>query len=189
MDFREVVEGRRSVRSFRRDPVPRDVLEKIVRAASLAPSSFNLQPWHFHVATGATRDALGGILAQATVHLSEYVHLLGEERMEEANAWYSSLGDAPVVIAVSMPADGTGLEATNKLLSIGAALENLLLAVVDEGLGACSITFAWWVREELGELLGLAEGREVIAIVAVGYPEGVEAASAPRRTDVADWLD
>ncbi|MGQ4432579.1 nitroreductase [Streptomyces sp. SAS_260] len=52
MDVYEAVDSRRAVRAFSDDPVPRDVLERVLNAATRAPSSGNIQPWHLYVVTG-----------------------------------------------------------------------------------------------------------------------------------------
>ncbi|WP_369188524.1 nitroreductase [Streptomyces sp. R08] len=52
MDVYEAVDSRRAVRAFSDDPVPKDVLERVLSAATRAPSSGNLQPWHLYVVTG-----------------------------------------------------------------------------------------------------------------------------------------
>lgn len=189
MDFSRVVESRCSVRHFRRDEVPRDIVERVIHAATLAPSSHNAQPWRFHVTTGASRQSVGELLSQATVHLAEYMDVLGPKGYEDARVWYSSLGDAPVVIVVSTPGPGSGLDLTNKLLSIGASTENLMLAAADAGLGSCVVTFVWWIRNELAELLALPEGEEVVEIIALGYPDATPPARPARRADVVEWLD
>lgn len=52
MTFDEVIMGRRSIRGYKPDPVPRALIEEVIALASRAPSSMNTQPWHFHVITG-----------------------------------------------------------------------------------------------------------------------------------------
>ena len=54
----EVLERRRSVRAFRSDPVPRELVEEILRVAARAPSGTNIQPWNLHVVAGETRAEL-----------------------------------------------------------------------------------------------------------------------------------
>ncbi|WP_439106199.1 nitroreductase [Congregibacter sp.] len=56
--FDEVVLGRRSIRGFKPDPIPKSVVEDIVSLATRAPSSYNSQPWHIHIATGEALDAI-----------------------------------------------------------------------------------------------------------------------------------
>lgn len=53
MDFEALVQARKSIRGFKNEPVPRDVIEDIIEVAKRAPSSMNTQPWHVHVLTGA----------------------------------------------------------------------------------------------------------------------------------------
>ena len=52
MEFEDVVMGRRSIRGFKPDPVPREIIREIVALAIRAPSSMNTQPWHLHAVTG-----------------------------------------------------------------------------------------------------------------------------------------
>lgn len=188
MEFWEVIEGRHALRDFSTEPVSAALLGRIMHAAAVAPSAMNAQPWHFHVCTGESRAEIGRIVSQTTVHLTEYMDVLGPKRYEDAVGWYSSLGNAPVVVGVSAPVTDSQFDATNTLLSIGAAMENLMLAARAEGLGTCPITFAWWVRDELGQLFGLGEDRSVVAIIAMGYPGVIPAAAPPKGEDVADYL-
>jgi coenzyme F420-0:L-glutamate ligase/coenzyme F420-1:gamma-L-glutamate ligase len=189
MELRDVLVARRSVRSFRTDEVPREVAERLVWAASQAPSSMNEQPWYFYCCEGKTRALLGKLVAQTTIHLSEYMEVLGPDRYEDAVEWFSSLGEAPLLIAVGCPNPDSELTAINRYLSLGAALENLLLTVTDEGLAACNLTLSYWVREEIAGLLGLPPEQNIITIVAVGYPGEVPPAAPERRTDTAVWFD
>jgi len=62
-----VLRARKSVRAFRREPVPRQLLGEILEAARAAPSNFNSQPWRVHVLTGKAKEALGEALLQAHV--------------------------------------------------------------------------------------------------------------------------
>jgi nitroreductase len=103
--------------------------------------------------------------------------------------WYSSLGDAPVLVVVTAPDSDNELTLLNRLLSVGAAIENLLLAACEESLGACPFTFSYWVRDEISELLGVPQGESVVSIVAIGWPAAGLPAAPSKRADVAVWLD
>lgn len=188
MEFWEVLANRHSTRDFRPDPIPRESLERIIHAATLAPSAMNAQPWRYHVAQGDARVAMGKIISQATLHLDEYLRQLEPEQYEFAIEWYSSLGNAPVLIAVSSPDVETEIDIINNLLSIGTSIENVLLAATAEGLASCNVTAAWWVREDLSEYLHLKD-RMVIAVVVLGYPGSSEPLSPEHREDVAEWLE
>lgn len=56
MEFEELVRTRRSVRGYKKEPVPRALIDEIIEVAKGAPSSMNSQPWHVHVLTGAPLD-------------------------------------------------------------------------------------------------------------------------------------
>ena len=58
MDFDDVILGRRSIRGYRPDPVPRELIEEIIALAMRAPSSMNVQPWNFYVITGEPLDRI-----------------------------------------------------------------------------------------------------------------------------------
>ncbi|WP_439031147.1 nitroreductase family protein [Gordonia terrae] len=58
MQFDDVIMGRRSIRGFKPDPVPRELIEEILALAMRAPSSMNTQPWNFHVITGEPLDLI-----------------------------------------------------------------------------------------------------------------------------------
>ena len=56
VEFEQVVMGRQSVRGYKKDPVPKEVIADIINVAKRAPSSMNTQPWHIHALTGAALD-------------------------------------------------------------------------------------------------------------------------------------
>lgn len=189
MDLQQAILARHSVRNFKPDPVPHELTEQLITAASAAPSSMNEQPWTFYCCEGETRVRLGRIVAQTTIHLSEYMEVLGPEHYDDAVRWFSALGGAPLLIAVACPNPDSDLTAINRYLSLGAALENLLLTVTAVGLAACNLTLSYWVREEMAELLGLPPEQSIVFIVAVGYASDAAAESPAKRTDTAVWLD
>ena len=189
MDFWDVIEARHSYRSFEARPVEREVLDRLLHAASLAPSAMNEQPWHFHVVHGDVRTRLGSIIAQATEHLREYMDQLGPEQYQDAVDWYSSLGGAPVVVVVSMSRPYSDRDRTNKLLSVGASIENFLLAATAEALGACSITFTAWVEDDIASLLEIGSDREIVGVIAVGWPGAVPPLAPAHEDSVADWVE
>lgn len=188
MDVYEAIQKRRSVRSYESDPVPFAVLDRIITAAGNAPSPYNSQPWHFHVTTGAARDAVTEITALSTVHLQEYLAILPPDRLEAAERFFASLGNAPVVIVVSVPAAEDDLSRINAYVATGCAIQNLMLAAYEEELACCNITFAFWVRDKLADLLGIGDDREIISLVLLGYPAEIPV-DPGRRSDIATYVD
>lgn len=186
MQFKEVVEKRASVRQFTKDPVGPDVLKEMVRLAGLAPSVNNSEPWKFICVTDA---ALLKRMADA-VH-SKLAEMLPPTADQSRNKveWFSTFfAEAPAVIAVvatdyAAVVDGVLPEGLTHaqinemrghpdVQSMGGAVEHLLLAAVDMGLGGCWLSGPLVARKDLEALLGVGEGYTLGAMVAVGKPAG-----------------
>jgi len=189
MELFDAIAARHSIRSYRSDPVPMELIERLIHAAAHAPSALNEQPWSFYVATGPTRAQLGEIMFQSTHYLEEYLTVLGHTATPEHLGWYAELGGAPVVIACTMPRTDDEFLLMNKYLSVGGAVENLLLAATDLGLGTCAVTFSFWVRDEIGKLLGVPDDQMIVSLVVLGYPTDQPPVAPPHRSDVAVYLD
>jgi nitroreductase len=188
MDVMQAIHARHSIRSFLETPLSRDQIDRLVEAGSAAPSPGNSQPWRFHIATGEARDRVNQVMALSTVHLTEYLDAIGPENLKRVEEFYANLGGAPAVFAVSLPVAEGELDRINEYLSAGAAIENILLAATEMGLGACNITFSFWVRDQLLEAFQVPEGRQIASLVLVGYP--AEKPVAPEhREDVATILE
>jgi len=162
----ELLEGlltRRSVRTFTPEPVSRGQVLEILRAGSWAPSGLNNQPWRFAIVFDA---AVRGRLAQLTRY----------GRVIEA---------APVCLPVFMDRE-VGYHEVKDHQSIGACIENLLLAAHAQGLGAVWLGEILKSAAEVREVLGLPANLELMAVVAVGYPKG--AVKAPARRKLSELI-
>lgn len=188
MELLDALRNRHSVRVYTGAPVDRATILDAVDAATLAPSSFNAQPWHFHVATGATRKVVGEVMALTTQYLQEYVDVLTPEQLDRAAQFYADLGNAPVVIAVSVQTSDDPDSDYNATLATGAAMENLLLRVAEKGLGACSVTAPHWILDRLLEVFKIPEGRRLASLILVGEPAETPVPSE-RRHDVVTFLE
>ncbi|MBN2404027.1 MAG: nitroreductase family protein [Coriobacteriia bacterium] len=188
MELKDALRARHSVRVFSNEPVDESVVRELIEYATLAPSTFNLQPWHFHVATGASRDAINQVIAQTTQYLREYVDKIGPEAVDMAARFYADLGGAPVVIGISAPVIQDELiDSNNICLSIGACIENFLLLAMEAGLGACNLSVPEWVASDLMETFGVPEGRALISIMILGVPDEVPV-EHEHQSDVITWL-
>ena len=149
MDFTEVIRTRRSVRSFKPDPVPDEVLAQVLDAARLAPSACNKQPWHFIVVRDpAKRRGLAQAAAgQAFVGEAPVVLLCCGQRYRDRYCWI-----------------GTDMY----LVDCAIAIDHLTLAARNEGLGTC------WVgafdHGEVRRVVKVADDYDVIMLVPLGYP-------------------
>lgn len=189
MEFAEVLKRRRSIRLYTGEPVAMSVIDDLIEAAVSAPSSLNSQPWHFHVAVGATsRKAVKEAVAQSTRFLEEYASMLSPDLLERAARFYADLGNAPIVIGVSVEDVQDEVEKVNRLVAAGAAIENLMLRATDMGLGSCCITAPRWVIDEVKAALSVPDGRILAGIVLVGSP-AEKPLPVERRCDVVTYLD
>jgi nitroreductase len=151
MDLSEAIRGRRSIRAFKKQNVPEKIVEKLIDAASWAPSAGNIQPWEFVI---VRKPAIKKKLAQAA---------LNQAFVEEA----------PVVIAVCADEkrSSMGYGVRGKTLyciqDTAAAAQNILLTAYSLGLGACWI--GAFNEDELKEALNAPEGIRPVAIIPVGY--------------------
>ena len=178
----DAIRSRRSVRAWQPRPVPRELLERILEAATWAPSADNLQPWRFVVLQGERKQALADLLrraaAEAPAGLNPIVrvHRLGLRRSARMIA---SCAAAVTVWSTIRPDDARlRLVARGDLVplfswsmlveSVAAAVQNLLLATHALGLGAVWMGYPNLAGPQNREWLN--EPGELMATVALGYP-------------------
>jgi len=159
MDIYEAINCRRSVRSFRPDPVPQESLERILEAARCAPSSLNLQPWKL-------------VLVKDPQKIRDIIaHCPGQSFAEEAPL---------LVVGCALPTRGTicGNSPSN-IADVAVAFAHLSLAAAAEGLGTC------WVSafdpEPIAKILETPETVKVVLISPLGYPTDTTLRSKHRK--------
>ncbi len=166
MTVLEAIMARRSVRKYRPDPVPEDVLARVLEAARLAPSGKNLQPWRFILVRSAeTRERLAGASANQMFISSAPLLIVA---CADPEACYARMGR----YMKSWPVD------------VACALEHLMLQAAAEGLGTCWI--GAFEEEAVKGILGVPEGMKVLALTPLGYP--AEAPAFRGRKDLAEIL-
>lgn len=152
MDVLETIKGRRSIRVFKSQDIPAEIVEKLIDSARWAPSAGNIQPWEFIIVRKPeTKRKLAGAA-------------LGQSFIEEA----------PVVIVVcaneERSSQGYGMRGKTLycIQDTAAAIQNIHLTAYHLGLGTC------WVgafrEEEARETLKIPNGIRPVAIIPVGYP-------------------
>ena len=147
MDILEGIYSRRSVRSYRAEPVAREQVQEILRAGTWAPSGLNNQPWRFVVVRD--RQLLGEL-----AKLTRYSHIIA---------------GAPVAIAVFCDRR-VMYNSVKDHQGIGACLQNMLLAAHGLGLGAVWLGEILKSEAAVRQLLGLSDELELMAVVTVGHP-------------------
>jgi nitroreductase len=187
----EVMRNARAIRRYRRDPVPDDVLYRIIRAATFAASGGNRQPWRFLVVQGEEekrwlrdhylvlwRDYVAMRMARGSTALAT------RAEQEIADRFAEEFHLAPLIIVVcvrivdlSITDADLGRPSVVGGASIYPAVENLLLACRAEGLGAVLTTLLCRVEPALRQRFGIDDGWATCAHVPIGYP-----AEPPRGT-------
>ncbi len=185
MDAFEAIFSRHSVPKVRPDPVPCEMIEKLLAAGAQAPNHFKIRPWRFIVLTGEARSRLGEVMAQA--HLKRHP----DSAAAELNIERARPLRAPVLIAVAVdkPVEPKVVEIEN-ICAAAAAAENILLAANALGLGAMWRTGAGAREPEVKEFLGLDPDQNLIAFIYVGYPEPMPTpAERPSFEDRTVWME
>lgn len=168
MSVSDVIERRRSVRRYQETPVPDESVRRILEAARLAPSACNNQPWHFYVVRDPeTRRALFP---------------------SDGQAWIAS---APVAVVVcSRPAEAWVRRYDGKNHSdvdAAIAMEHIVLAATEEGLGTCWICA--FDPQRFREALKLPADLEPVAATPLGTPDAEPGPRSRKALDaVVTWL-
>jgi nitroreductase len=181
VDFFDLARHQRAHRAFRDNPVSDATVERLLVAATHAPSAENCQPWEFVVVREPqTRAALGSLMAE----IWQSVRAYSESRLDptlfadvDAGLAGGGVAAAPVLIVVCVDTDRVHPGAVAS--SAFPAVQNLLLAATALGLGSALTTIATQHAARLRGMLGLAEGIDPVAVVPIGHP--VRALGPSRR--------
>ncbi|MBN2117860.1 MAG: nitroreductase [Anaerolineales bacterium] len=185
MDVFEAIHGRHSQGKVKPDPLPREMIEKLLDAAVQAPNHYKVRPWRFVVLTGEGRDKLGNVMA---AWQQEHHPEFPQDTFDKTRRLPLR---APVVIAVGVdkPGEAKVLEIEN-VCAAAAAIENLLLAAHAIVLGAKWRTGEWARATKVKEFLGFESDQEMIGFIYIGYPEfAAEPASRSSFEDRTVWME
>jgi len=186
MELTEAIKGRRSVRKFKSQEVPREKLEKILELAMWAPSGMNRQEWYFVVVRGDKREGLLKIFDSAFETFRpnlEKVFSGKSKILEGMKTFFQTYGGAPVFILGYAGKSASGQWDTH---STAVALQNLFLAAYAEGLGTVWSDGILVKEAEINALMGVAE-KKLVAVVPVGYPDEIPRVP-PRREGRVQWV-
>lgn len=174
------IKQRRSVRSYRPDPVPRELLEKVLAAAVWAPSAHNRQPWRFVVVrTPAAREALARAMGERLFCDLIADGVPADAAEDDVRRSYVRLVAAPVLVVVCLTladmdvypdARRRDAERTMAVQSVAMAGQNLMLAACAVGLGACWMCAPLFCPDTVRSVLALPPDWEPQGVIALGYP-------------------
>ena len=193
-DLYAFLRSRRSIRRFKPDPVPTDIVQRILETAICAPSAHNLQPWRFAILTSA----------EAKLRLVEAITARFRQDMIADNVPETDIqarvertvrraGEAPVIVVLCR--DTTQVKPQPDVLrhqeevlmstqSVALAGLQLLLAAHAEGLGGTWICWPLFAPDETRCALGLAVEWEPQGMIFLGYPD--EEPEKPERSPLQE---
>ena len=174
MDLMEAIKGRRSIRKYRPDPIPEEVLRAVLEAVRWSPSWANTQCWEVIIIKDPkTKSELAATLAKG-------------------NPALASMIDAPLLLVLCGKKGFSGYykgqSATVKgdwlMFDTGLAMQNLCLAAHSQGLG--TVVIGLFDHKKVEEILGVSQEAEVVAMTPLGYPSAE--GSAPKRKEVSGFV-
>lgn len=177
MQFLQLAKRRYSVRAYNNEPVPRELLERALEAARLAPSASNSQPWHFVVVDdpeqcaelGSACRGPAGTFNKFAASVSTFVVIL------------ESWGAAHTALA--------GLLKGRRYspYDVGMAAEHFCLQAVEDGLGTCML--GWFDEPRVRRIVGAPRGFRPTLVITVGYPRKDSPPAKKRKalSEVVSW--
>ncbi|NPU85965.1 MAG: nitroreductase [Syntrophaceae bacterium] len=198
MNISEAIRKRKSIREFKPDPVPRDILREILETAGRAPSAMNTQPWKFLVVTG---DALERIKKEnveklrageipkeehpvvgwspdsvyrkrqvaLAMQLFERMGIRREDKEERARWLERGFRFFDAPAAIILLTDRALLEGTC-ILDVGAVMQSICLAALEHGLGTCIEDQGVMYPDVVRKHGRIPDSDRIVIAIAIGYP-------------------
>lgn len=196
MDVIEAIKTRRSIRGYKPEPVPKEVLEEILETAIRSPSSLNTHPWEFTVVAGDVMEKIKQaniekLNAGERPHLEEprgeYTGIYRERQVALAVQLFQLMGitredrekrmdwmkrgfrffDAPAAIIISIDKEvGTGGQ-----FDVGAVSQTIALVALNYGLGTCIMGQGIMYPDVIRKLTGITESKLIVICLTIGYPD------------------
>jgi nitroreductase len=199
MECVAAIKGRRSIRKFKSQEVPKNIITEILDVARWSPSWGNTQPWDLYVLTGKAlakfkemnlKQTLAGEAISSDVPMLEkwpdamkarYGELgkvvlsaqgIKREDKEGRDKYYRdmvSVFDAPCLILACISRDNL---VEYQMLDIGIISQSICLAAYDKGLGTCLLAAAARYSAEIRKIAAIPDDRKIVVGIALGYPDG-----------------
>jgi nitroreductase len=201
MNLSSIIQKRRSIRKYKPDPVPKELVQEIIRTALWAPTGQNRQNWQVVVVSGKSRDQIAEAVSGVRPFIEAGLRTsLPDAIVKRSMTFFENFGDAPLLILVYIPwvpftvNENMGNVERFKverfrfssLLSAGALAQNILLLACEKGLGTCWMTAPKAAEEEINKILGI-QGMELVACIPIGYPD--QNPPPPPRKEKIQWIE
>ena len=198
MELVAAIRGRRSIRKFKSQDVPQNILTEILEIARWSPSWGNTQPWDLYILTGNTlakfkemnlKQTLAGASTASDVPMltnwpdamkARYGELgkvvlsaqgIKRDDKEARDKYYQdmvSVFDAPCLILACISRDNL---VEYQMLDIGLIAQTICLAAYDKGLGTCLLAAAARYSAEIRKIAAIPEDKKIVVGIALGYPD------------------
>ena len=198
MDIVEAIKKRKSIRNFKPDPVPKEVLREILEIASRAPSAMNTQPWEFIVLSGDVLENIrrgnvemlnsgalpnpehsvvgwpsDSVYRRRQVELAKQLFNLmdipREDKKKRAEWMERGFRYFDAPAAIIALSDRSLSEA-GPLMDVGAVMQNICLAALNYGLGTCIEDQGVMYPDVVRKFADISESKRIIIAIAIGYP-------------------
>ena len=196
MDVIEAIKTRKSIRGYKPDPVPKEVLKEILEVASQAPSSMNTQPWEFTVVAGEVLDQIkqaniekltSGEKQPSEIKWEEYTGVYRERQVALAIQLFQSMNitredkqgrtewmkrgfrffDAPAAIIISFDRSVGDMG----LFDVGSVSQTIALTALNYGLGTCIQSQGTTFPDVIRKHTGIPESKLIVICLSIGYPD------------------
>ncbi|MBS7624377.1 nitroreductase family protein [Candidatus Bathyarchaeota archaeon] len=189
-----IIKGRRSIRKYLPNAVPKNALLRIIEAARWAPSAHNAQPWRFTIITDLKiKKRLAEEMASDWLRDLEKDGVPTEVSKKLAEESIRRFTESPAIIVAAIDMREMHkypdrrrrrFEHLMATQSLAAAIQNILLAAYAEGLGTCWFCAPLFCQETVKKVLGMPRDVEPQALITVGYP--AEKPEPPPRKPLKD---
>lgn len=190
----DAIYSQRAIRSLKPDPVPDDILHKIIEAGTKAPSGGNTQPWAFIVVQD--HDSIAKIAEWGKAGFAVmYERALGRMKpgdelpFPRLKPLVEALENVPVLVFPCHVRPEGSTSPSPGGMSIYPAVQNMLLAARGLGIGAVLTNLSLGEADKIKELLGVPENVDLMATIPMGYPDKERYGSTTRKpvSEVAHW--
>ena len=186
----EAIYTQRAIRYFKSDPVPDDMIRRLIEAGTKAPSGGNSQGWKFIVITDpATRQKIADYYEDAWEHAYGSANptppSIQSHVRRSADHLARTMADVPVLLMACIAHDGSP-STMGRGGSIFPSVQNILLAARGMGLGSCLTSLHKRHEEEIKELLGIPANVETAALLPIGFPADNSKYGPTRRQPVEE---
>lgn len=188
MDVFTLIKARRSIPKFKPDPVPREIVERMLEAATWAPNHHLTEPWEFAVLDGAAKMQFAEI--RRRFRLALFADPASPEARKAADKVYQDTVATPTIVAVTTRVADEPDVRDDDFAATFIAIQNMLLTAVAMGVGTYMRTGGLIHDPSLRQFLQVPPDRRIAAIVYVGYPALIpERRRTPYQDKTRWWVD